>query len=161
MPQTLIHHRYYKTLTTLLVQFCLRVFAARGSRGQNYFERAPPSLFGRNLQRVGPGMTLSCAVFLLLAAADLTMAINCTVHTALPECISDKIYTAIVATVGTTLAIVIGIFIVGVLLIRRQRSAPVSSNSAAEAERGTYYGLYISGRHAHNFCCFYFLFLFW
>lgn len=81
-------------------------------------------------------MTLSCAVFLLLAAADLTMAINCTVHTALPECISDKIYTAIVATVGTTLAIVIGIFIVGVLLIRRQRSAPVSSNSAAEAERG-------------------------
>ena len=122
-------------------------FAARGSRGQNYFERAPPSLslvyLAAIFQRVGPAMTLSCAVFALwLTAADLTsaaMAINCTVHTALPECISDKIYTAIVATIGTTLAIVIGIFIVGVLLIRRQRSAPVSSNSAAEAERGTYY----------------------
>ena len=97
-------------------------------------------------------------------SSSAAMAINCTVHTALPECISDKIYTAIVATIGTTLAIVIGIFIVGVLLIRRQRSAPVSSNSAAEAERGTYVlfsnGLYIIIFQLIIFVVF-FLFTFW
>lgn len=111
-------------------------------------------------------MTLGVPFLLWLAAADLTsaaMAINCTVHTALPECISDKIYTAIVATIGTTLAIVIGIFIVGVLLIRRQRSAPVSSNSAAEAERGTYYSVtaYISVGCTLIIYVVFFLFMFW
>ena len=80
-------------------------------------------------------------------------------HNALPECISDKIYTTIVATIRTTLALVIGIFIMGILLIRRQWSAPVLTDFA-ERQKGYSVTAYISvGCMLIIFVVF--LFLFW